>query len=62
MGKLGSPQKGVSTIVVDLITGESRQIGKLPFIIGSTAAADWPIDEVGAAQSNEVHLSKTARV
>lgn len=60
-GKLGSPPKGVSTIVVDLITGESRQIGKLPFIIGSTAAADWPIDVTEGTQSNEVHLSKNGK-
>ena len=49
------------TVVVDLITGESRQIGKVPFIIGNTAAADWPMDILGGTQSNEVHLSKNGK-
>lgn len=57
---LGSSQKGLPVIVVDLITGETRQVGKVPFIIGNTSAADWQIDVEGS-QSNEVHLSKNEK-
>ena len=59
--KRGAPQKKLHVLLVDLITGESRQIGKVPFIIGNSTAADWQIDKMEGVQSNEVHLSKKGK-
>ena len=58
---LVSSQQSLTNVVVDLITGELRQIEKVPFIIGNKDTADWQIDTIDPSQSNEVHLSKEGK-
>ena len=56
-GTLGSAKKGLPAVVVDLLTGESRKVERVPYIIGSNAGADWQIESV-EGQTNEIHFAK----
>ena len=56
-GTLGSAKKGLPAVVVDLLTGESRKVERVPYIIGSNAGADWQIESV-EGQTNEIHFTK----
>lgn len=56
-GPLGSAKKGLPAVIVDLLTGETRKVERVPYIIGSTAGADWQIDSFDG-NLNEIHFAK----
>ena len=52
-----SPLKKSNLLVFDFLSGESRVVEKMPFVIGGQIGADWKVDSVYGPISNEVKFS-----
>ena len=46
-------------LVVDFISGESRIIERMPFIIGGQLGADWKVTSIYGELANKVEFSQT---